>query len=71
MKDTKCDGCDAASVAAADAEEELKTKLRDSFPLTAPYRRDRLEFALSYIAQIRKWATENLGVAQFQETGQT
>jgi len=41
--------------------------LRETFPLTAPYKRDRLEFALSYIHEIREWATEHLGVAAFEE----
>lgn len=44
---------------------ELKKKLRDSFPLTASYSKDPLTFAERYIAEMRKWATENLGVEKY------
>ena len=54
-------------VYAPDEREELLKELRDSFPLTAPYKRDPLEFAKNYIFAIRKWATEKLGVEEFKE----
>jgi hypothetical protein len=60
-----CDGCENASFAAADAEEGLKDKLKMSFPLSAPYKRDPVEFAESYIKTMRNWATENLDVEPF------
>lgn len=46
---------------------ELKKQLKDSFPRTAPYKIDPLDFAISYITEVRKWATENLGVEEFKE----
>lgn len=47
-------------------ENQLKRKLRDSFPRTAAYSQDKLEFAERYIVAMRKWATENLGVEEFK-----
>ena len=47
--------------------EEFKKYLRDSFPLSAPFKIDELEFAKSYIETMREWATENLGVKPFKE----
>lgn len=48
-------------------ENTLKKELKESFPLSAPYKRDELEFAKSYIRVMRKWATEKLGVEEFEE----
>ena len=45
---------------------ELKKKLKDSFPLTAAYSQDKLTFAERYIVEIRKWAAENLGVDKYE-----
>jgi SOS response regulatory protein OraA/RecX len=42
-------------------------ELKESFPLSAPYKQDELAFAESYIRTMRKWATENLGVEAFVE----
>ena len=61
-----CDGCENASFAAATAEDELKQKLKESFPLNAPYKRDPLAFAESYIKEMRKWATENLEITEYK-----
>jgi hypothetical protein len=43
-------------------ENELLEKLRQSFPKTAPYSRDPLQFARNYIDAIQAWAKEHLGV---------
>jgi hypothetical protein len=51
----------------ADSKVILIAKAKKSFPLSAPYKRDPLVFAKSYIATMRKWATENLGVEEFKE----
>jgi hypothetical protein len=42
-------------------------ELKDSFPLSAPYKRNPVDFCKSYINEMRKWATENLGVEEFKE----
>jgi len=45
--------------------EEFKNRLRDTFPLSAPFKIDALEFARSYIETIRAWATEYLDVEEY------
>ena len=61
-----CEDCDEYSHGRADAEEEIKEELKESFPLTATFNTDPLEYAKNYIQEIRDWATKNLGVAEFQ-----
>lgn len=61
-----CEDCGEYSRGRADAEEEIKEELKESFPLTAPFNTDAFEYAKNYIQEIRDWATKNLGVAEFQ-----
>jgi len=62
-----CDGCENASFAGANAEDELKEELKNSFPLSAPFKKDPMAFAESYIKTMRKWATENLEVEEWSD----
>jgi len=41
---------------------KFKEELKNSFPLSSVYKRDKAEYFQEYIRTIRKWATENLGV---------
>jgi hypothetical protein len=50
-----------------DSKVILVDKAKELFPLSAPYKQDKFEFAKSYIRTMRKWATENLGVEAFKE----
>ena len=61
-----CANCDEYSHGRADAEEEIKKQLRESFPLSASYSQNKLKFAQNYIREMRKWATENLGVQIYE-----